>query len=304
MLKQFCYIIFLTGLLSFSQTEDYLIKTLKLNTENAHFGLMPFGENKIIFTSYFIDKRGKVKRYEGNPILTIFEADLLEDGKIVNVNPIQIDPKAKFPGITSAAISPDGKSIYITTNYTNKNRPKGDFKETNFHIEVGEFKAGLGWTNFKVLPFCKPKYSYAHPALSKDGKTLYFTSNLRGGRESVKGGSDIFRVDVLGENKYSNPKNLGHKASSDSREMFPFMNVDNTLYFASNRPGGFGGFDIYKSKMDASGVFQKAEKLPKPFNSKKDDFSLVMNSDNISGYFVSKREGGKGDDDIYYFVKK
>ena len=303
MLKQFYYIFFLSSVLSFSQTEDYTVKNLKINTENAHFGLMPFGDNKIIFTSYFIDKRGKVKRYEGNPILTVFEADLSEERSIINVNPIQIDPKAQIAGITSATISPDGKLIYITTHYTRKNMPKGDFKETNFHIKVGEFKAGLGWTNFKVLPFCNPKYSYAHPALSHDGKTLYFTANLRGGKETTKGGSDIFMVDILGENKYSAPKNLGSKANSYSREMFPFMGAENILYFASNRPGGYGGFDIYKSKMNESGVFQKAVKLPKPLNSNKDDLSLIMNSDNTFGYFVSKRIGGKGDDDIYYFVK-
>ena len=67
MLKQFYYIILLSGFLSFSQAEDYTVKNLKINTENTHFGLMPFGDNKIIFTSYFIDKRGKVKRYEGTP---------------------------------------------------------------------------------------------------------------------------------------------------------------------------------------------------------------------------------------------
>ncbi|GAA4900504.1 hypothetical protein GCM10023311_27680 [Flaviramulus aquimarinus] len=303
MLKKFCYIIFLSGLLSFSQAEDYNVKNLKVNTENTHFGLMPFGNDKIIFTSYFIDSRGKVKRYEGNPVLTVFEGDLSDDGNIINISPIQIAGKKEIAGITSATISPDGKFIYITTQYTRKNRPKGDFKDTNFHIKVGEFKASLGWTNFKVLPFCKPRYSYAHPTLSHDGKTLYFTANIRGGKETTKGGSDIFKVDVLGENKYGEPKNLGSKVNSYSREMFPFMSADNILYFASNRPSGFGGFDIYKSHMNVSGVFEKAEKLPKPFNSKQDDFSLIMNPDNTSGYFVSKRIGGKGDDDIYYFLK-
>ena len=240
MLKQFYYIIFLSGLFSFSQTDNYTINNLEVNTENTHFGLMQYGENKIIFTSYFIDKRGKVKRYEGNPILTIFEGHFSDDGNIVNVKPIQIDPKQPIAGITSATISPDGKLIYLTTNYTRKTMPKGDFKETNFHIKVGEFKAGLGWTNFKVLSFCKPRYSYAHPALSHDGKTLYFTANVRGGKETTKGGSDIFKVDILGENEFSEPKNLGSKVNSYSREMFPFISAENTLYFTSNRPSGYG----------------------------------------------------------------
>jgi hypothetical protein len=47
--------------------------------------------------------------------------------------------------------------------------------------------------------------------------------------------------------------------------------------------------------------FNKSEKLPKPINSNKDDFSLIMDT-STSGYFSSKRAGGKGDDDVYYFI--
>jgi hypothetical protein len=200
-------------------------------------------------------------------------------------------------------LSPDGKKLYVTTNYINrKNKPKGDFKETNFHIEIAEYIEGIGWTNFKVLPFCKPQYSYAHPSLSTDGKTLYFTANIRGGKEIAKGPSDIFKVDVLGENTYSEPKNLGSQVNSYSGEMFPFISHTNTLYFASNRSNGVGGFDIYKSEMNEKGVFQKAKLLPQPINSKADDFCFVIEKTETSGYFSSKREEGKGEDDIYYFT--
>ena len=213
------------------------------------------------------------------------------------------DKKEDITHITKACMSPDGKTLYVTTNYTNrKNKPKGDFKETNFHIETAEYVNGLGWTNFKVLPFCKPQYSYAHASLSPDGNTLYFTANIRGGKESTKGTSDIFKVDVLGENAYSEPKNLGSQVNSYSGEMFPFMSYDNTLYFASNRSNGVGGFDIYKSVMNEKGIFEKAEVLPQPINSKQDDFCFVMEKNGTSGYFSSKRDGGKGEDDIYYFM--
>ena len=304
MIKLITYILFLVGLFSFSQTEAYTVSNLEINNENPHFGLMKLEGHKIIFTSYLLGKKGKVKLVSGNPILTIYEGMISEAGKISEVKPVQIDDKQIIPTITSATISPDESKLYLTTIYSNKNKPKGDFKATNFHIEVGEFKAGVGWTNFKVLPFCKPRYSYAHPTLSKDGKTLYFTANIRGGKETTKGGSDIFKVNVLDNNTYSEPKNLGSKVNSYSREMFPFISEDNTLYFASNRPNGSGGFDIYKSAINDNGTFNKSEKLPKPINSNKDDFSLIMNSNNTSGYFSSKRAGGKGDDDVYYFKKK
>lgn len=286
----------------FGQKETYALTNLKINTEYPHYGLMFVDDSKIIFTSYLLDKKGRLKRFQGKPILTVFEGSLSDSGEIENIKLIEIDPKQNIPQIISATKSNNGEKLYITTTYTSKNRPKGTFKETNFHIEVGEFKPGIGWTNFKVLPFCRPKFSYAHPTFSKDGKTLYFTGNIRGGKETTKGGSDIFSVTLLANNKYSEPKNLGSKVNSYSRDMFPFIYKDSMLYFSSNRPNGFGGFDIYKSKINKNEVFEKAEKLPKPLNSNRDDFSLII-TNNGSGYFSSKRDKGKGDDDIYYFSK-
>ncbi len=301
MLRLFCYTFFLIGLSGFTQTKDYRISNLDINTAYPHFGLMPVNHSKILFTSYLLDKKGRVKRYEGNPILTIYEAELSENGNIINATALKIDKKQEVKHITSATMSVDGKRLFVTTNYTRKNMPKGNFKASNFHIKVGEYKDDLGWTNFKVLPFCKPKYSYAHPALSEDGKTLYFIANIRGGKETTRGGSDIFKVDVLNDGSYSAPKNLGNKVNSYSREMFPFMSANNDLYFASNRPNGVGGFDIYKSVLNADGSFGKAEKLPKPINSKEDDFCFIFDVNTNTGYFSSKRLGGKGDDDIYFF---
>ena len=53
--------------------------------------------------------------------------------------------------------------------------------------------------------------------------------------------------------------------------------------------------------MNNDGTFEKAEKLPQPMNSKQDDFCLIMDVENKTGYFSSKRPEGKGDDDIYFF---
>jgi WD40-like Beta Propeller Repeat len=295
--------VFLISYLSLAQDERYVVANLKINDERPHFSIDYFDSDKVIFTSYLLNSRGKIKILFGNPILTVFEAKITEGGQIINEIPLKIDPKETMSHVTSACLSPNSKQLYITTKYTDKNKPKGNFNDENFHIEVGEYDVAIGWTNFKVLSFCDPKYSYGHPALSKDGKTLYLIANIRGGKETTKGASDIFKVDILGNNKFSEPKNLGIKVNSYSKEMFPFMSDDNTLYFASNRPNGIGGFDIYKSKSNADGTFEKAEKLPEPINSKDDDFCFIIDFNNKTGYFSSKREEGKGEDDIYYFVK-
>ncbi|TBN04777.1 hypothetical protein EYD45_05820 [Hyunsoonleella flava] len=293
--------IILSPVVVFSQDKTVEVKNLDINNEYPHFALMPLNGNQIVFTSYRLKKNGKVKvAFTGEGVLSVYKGNIGANGTITNIKEIKIDTQAGLGSITSATLSADGKRIYIMTTYTDKNMPKGNFNKANFHLEIGEFRQGVGFTNFKVLPFCKPRFSYAHPALSADGKTLYFTANVKGGRQSTKGGSDIFMVDVLGDNTYGEIKNLGSKVNSYSREMFPVVSSDNTLYFSSDKSNGFGGYDIYKSKKNSDGTFTKAEKLPKPFNSKEDDFSLVQLNNN-SGFLVSERDGGKGDNDIYFF---
>ncbi|WP_406683114.1 hypothetical protein N1F78_10500 [Seonamhaeicola sp. MEBiC1930] len=302
-MKILYFLVLIVAFTGFSQTQKYSVTNLDLNTEYPHFGLMKIGQDKLLLTSYKLDKKGRPKKVQGMPVLTIYQGAISNKGNLTNLVPLLFNEEQYLVNITSATISSNGKKLYITTRYHYKNKPKGNFNMENFHIEVGQYKEGVGWTNFKVLPFCIPKYSYAHPALSKDGKTLYFIANIKGGRDTTRGGSDIFKVDILDDDSYSEPKNLGSKVNSYSREMFPFLDENSTLYFASNRPGGFGGYDIYKSDLDKDGNYMKAEKLPKPLNSIKDDFSLITFDGGNSGYLSSKRPKGKGDDDIYYFKK-
>jgi hypothetical protein len=287
----------------FAQSENYIVENIKINNENPHFGLMRVGDN-VLITSFQLDKKGRPKRFLGEHRLTIFKARLTELEKTNDLSVIEIDPKANLTQITSATLSSDKKNIYISTVYTSQNKPNVRFKETNFHLEIGEYKAGVGYTNFKVLSFCNPKFSYAHPALSPNGKTLFFTANIKGGKETTKGGSDIFKVDILEGAQFGDPVNLGANVNSYGKEMFPFIADDNTLYFSSNRPNGFGGFDVYQCTKNIDGIYEKAVKLEKPINSNKDDLSFIISTNNNFGFLSSKRIGGKGDDDIYVFKRQ
>lgn len=303
-LKAYYFTFLFLFILGFLNAQKYSVSSLELNSKYPHFGLMHVNNKNITFTSQMFDKKGRVKKVQGIPILTIYQGEISEENQIVNVAPVLIDPKQKLINITSATISPNGANLYITIRYNYRNKPAGKFNMENFHIEVGEYKPEVGWTNFKVLPFCKPKYSYAHPSISKDGKTLYFTSNLKNIKVGTKGAADIFKVSLLEHGAYSVPENLGPNVNSYGKEMFPVIANDNTLYFSSNRPGGYGRYDIYKCVMNENGEFTKAKKLPKPLNTNRDDFSLITLDGCESGYLSSKRLKGKGDDDIYYFKKK
>lgn len=147
------------------------------------------------------------------------------------------------------------------------------------------------------LPFNSDKYSCAHPALTADGKTLYFSSDMPGG----SGGMDLWKSDWNGTN-WTTPVNLGEIINSPGNEIFPFIADDNTLYFSSDALNGIGGLDIFISQLNGSN-FTKPENIGAPINSADDDFGLTYNTISKTGYFTSNRKNVGLNDDIYMFEK-
>ncbi len=161
------------------------------------------------------------------------------------------------------------------------------------------------WAEGVVLNFIQENINYAHPSLSRDGNTLYFSSN---DSETSWGGYDLFKVEREGS-EWGEPRNLGRSINTPMDEMFPFIEED-TLYFASEGLEGMGGLDIFKS-VGKKGRWSRPKNLKAPINSGADDFGLVVHRKaapedkiEIEGYFASAREGGKGLDDIYRFYRK
>ena len=138
-----------------------------------------------------------------------------------------------------------------------------------------------------------------HPALSKDGKTLYFSSNLKDGF----GGSDLYSS-ILGEDgSWQEPINLGEKINTAGDEVFPVVN-ENFLYYSTNGKAGFGGLDIFRANVTPNGV-EDPIILAAPQNSPADDFGILLNpNDEKYGFVTSNRYPGHGDDDLLQFRPK
>lgn len=283
----------------FAQSEDVEVKKLKLNTSLDHFAARVVGD-KVFFSHNLTTKRGRpIKdKYDGF-IYVMYEAPLREDGEIENETPVVKTELGRF-NMSSATFSKDGKYMYFTTNHQGKGTNKLKGIETyNLQIQRAEYVEGQGWTNFETLPFCAPDNNFAHPALSPDGSTLYFISDIKG----TKGKSDLYKVSVTDHKTYGEIISLGETVNSSRTEIFPFISEDNKLYFTSNRRGGKGGLDIYVYDLNSEDAEQVPVSLDEPINSRGDDFSFFLNEDLSTGYLSSRRSRGEGGDDLYYFEK-
>ena len=134
-----------------------------------------------------------------------------------------------------------------------------------------------------------------HVSISKDGKTIYFSSE----RKEGYGGLDLYKSNLQADGTWSRAVSLGASINSSKDEESPYISADgNTLYFSSKGHNGFGGYDIFKSKFDGTN-WSTPENMGLPFNSAGNDIYMTIDSAETHGYFSSSRAGGFGDMDIY-----
>lgn len=194
-----------------------------------------------------------------------------------------------------------GNIMYFTRNISDKNLYKSKkYKKFNISSKgVNKLsvyrteKVSGSWGEPVSLNFNNSEYSCTHPAISEDGKTLYFASDMPGGY----GGYDIYVVTKSNTGNWSSPKNLGEKINTKNNEMFPFI-TGNELYFSSRGHNGYGGADVFKSVIER-GSWSKPQNMGLGVNSSKDDFGLVLLKGGKKGYMSSNREGNNGYDYIY-----
>lgn len=194
-------------------------------------------------------------------------------------------------------------SAYTTMYLTQCNGTDG--KSVGCKLYVSYFR-DTGWSVPESLPFNSEFYSNGHPAMAPDGKRLYFASDMPGGF----GQKDIYYADYNEvSNTWSTPVNLGPNVNTTDDDMFPTVDDEGNVYFASKGWLGMGGLDIFVTR-NIAGAFTPARNLKYPINSGGDDFNLsyLPKALRLPGkpvaYFSSNREGSLGDDDIYALLIK
>ncbi len=199
--------------------------------------------------------------------------------------PINTQYEEGTPSLTT-----DGNTLFFTRCKVSKRNKLG------CQILVTK-QTDNGWLNPEEIKLAADSMIVAHPAISADGTELYFVSNLPGGN----GGLDIWKITrEAGSDEWSAPINLGPQINTPGNEMFPYIHPDGTLYFSSNGYPGMGGLDIFKAKKNDEDKWL-VENMRYPINSPADDFGIVFEKDREAGYFSSRRNGGRGADDLYMF---
>ena len=262
-----------------------------INSEYADFGGVVSGKD-----FYFASGRNTSrKKYQWNeePYLDIYKATNV-GGTMKNAVLLEGDVNTKYHE-SNAVITADGKRMYFDRNdYFEGDYDKSENGINQINLYYAEKIDGKGWSGIVSVPFNNDEYSTGHPALSQDGKTLYFASDMPGG----SGGSDLYMVAINSDGSLGTPMRLGDNINTEGKELFPYVDSDGTLYFSSNGHLGIGGLDVFYAEAQQDG-FGVVSNMGNGVNSPADDFAYKYDPTSQSGYVSSNREGGQGSDDIY-----
>ena len=274
---------------------SYKMDSLSINTKFSDFAPVIL-KDKLIFASAGYHPVGYKKKWQnGQPYFDLYQATINAPNDVTGVHPLSGDINTEFHE-SSATFTPDGKTMYFSRNSFKAG--KDDKNLSKLKIYRAE-KINGQWKTVEELPFNSENFTYTHPALSPDGKRLYFSSDMPGSF----GSSDIWYVEIYEDNSYSYPQNLGPKVNTTERENFPFISDDNKLYFASDGQLGYGGLDLFVADIDENGMIGDILNLGKPINSPQDDFSFTINTKKNYGYFASSRNNAQMRDNLYVFYK-
>lgn len=273
---------------------DFEIKTTNFNSIASDFGAVKLNDSV-----YFSSDRGasrvfqKDYKWTHRPFLNLYALGL--DSLNKASGDAKLMPKIINSNLHegSFTFTQDGKELYFSrSNLVNGKRIFTEDNKNQIQLYKSKLLNGK-WSEPEKLSFCSNAYNFQHPTLSKDEKTLYYSSDSP---ESL-GSFDIFYVNINEDGTYGNPTNLGDKINTVDREQYPHISEEGHLFFASNGHLGLGLLDVFVSKLE-SDTFTTPVNLGAPINSRYDDFSLIYSSKK-EGYFSSNRNDTN--DDIFAF---
>jgi outer membrane protein OmpA-like peptidoglycan-associated protein len=281
----------------YTDTTLYTIQPLRFNGLGEDNFSPAFYRSGIVFLS---DKgyKGLSKSksdWTGKRYLDLFYAERTDKGNWIDPEPLRGDVNGRF-NEGPAVFTHDYQTIYFTRNNYISSKVEKNKKNVNVLKIYKAHTDGGSWKMDEPLAFNSEDYSICHPAVNSDGTVIYFASDIPWGY----GGMDIYMVRWQGGNTWSQPVNLGPEVNTDGNEVFPFMQNDSTIYFASDGHIGMGGLDVFVAHK-VNEEWKEVENLNAPVNSSHDDFGFIIDSLDHTGFFSTNRVAGN--DKIFSFSK-
>ena len=261
------------------------LQALAGNTAKTEFDAKKIGD-ELIFTS---SSKPEIYKNNGLPFLGIVKAPLKNPGEIGNQSIFSSALFKENANDGTPAFTKDGGTVVFARGNTGKS--KDPSPDVDLYMSK---KTGNAWSEPERLSISDSIAWDGSPSFSADERTLYFSSNRRGG----KGGVDLYRVPIDNSGRFGRPINLGSTINTPGDELFPYVSANGKLYFSSDGHPSIGGLDLFVASRNENEII--VEHLGVPINSIGDDFAISF-SDSTQGYISSNRPGGKGDDDIYFF---
>ncbi len=269
------------------RVSDVTFQNLKsVNTEGAEFSPTILKGN-LVFTA---SRKSKIYS-NGLPFLGIYKAKVSEDlGTFGDTELFSNEIFDAERNEGTPAFSPDGKTVIFARSNSGKRRDLSP----DVDLYISRLLPAGTWTEPRLVSASDSASWDGTPSFSRNGNTIYFASNRPGG----SGGIDLYSVNMDASGRFGNPQNMGKTINTPGDEMFPFVSEDAKLYFASDGHPGLGKLDLFVAVR--SGGTTTIENMGLPYNSPADDFGInIDDSGNI--FFSSNRDGGVGDDDIYFY---
>ena len=272
----------------------YTVKKMELfNSRRAEYSPMLFGDQyeQLYFTSTRNEAQGdELSGITGTKPADIFMSQKDDKGKWSRPEAVSSGLNSEFDE-GACCFSVDGREMYLTQCVTDAQYPR-------YAKIMTSSRSDAAWGKPQVLELSKDTLSsFAHPAISPDGRWLYFVSDMPGGQ----GGLDIWRVRLTSAG-LGGVENVGTPINTPGDEMFPTFRPNGDLYFSSNGHPGLGGLDIFIAKVGNDRRWHM-EHPGYPLNSSGDDFGMTFEGPHNRGYFSSNRGDGRGWDHIYSFEK-
>lgn len=279
--------------IAFAESKDiYVVTPTAINSKQAEIGSAFFMNKYIMYSSRKTGAIGTGKDSNTNlPYSALYCNQVDKNGNLSRPYFFAsiLDSKGNEGSVT---FSPNEKIIYYTKSKVDNT------KNYQLYKSIFDEECKCKWIEEIAAPFNSTEYSIENPVVSTDGKKLYFSSNMSGGY----GGYDLYVADINSDGIPLNPVNLGQRINTANDEKFPYVSPEKEIYFSSNGHNGYGGLDIFVSKITKKN-FGIPLNLGRTINTGADEIAFILGSKRY-GYVTSNRNDGKGDFDIYRFDRQ